>query len=294
VEWSGGDQCHPKNDPLWKDDNVHRLIKHRSKLTEAEMKEARASYNRKFYTKKVDTYKKFKDDLQTKLNAQQLSREEYDRLVREERKKVNVGWYGTVRQGEDALRDAQEALASAQASGNQIDIEAAVFGLVRGMEATPSGELELDGENRPVRADVDIITIPTWDKPNHSDFLVLLSLFLPMALWSDDPISTRNVHQVQLLLSKDKKFADTNTIGPYFPDAEKERISKMFNVAWDEAKKFWKHAGPEERDVFKHDWEAQRERVQRTFLTISKKYPPVVFHRLLQNAYEHRDLEGDR
>jgi hypothetical protein len=108
-------------------------------MTEAQMKKARASYNRKFYTKKVDTYKKFKDDLQTKLTAQQLSREEYDRLVREERKKVNVGWYGTVRHAEDALQHAQDALASAQASGNQMDIDAALRdmnGIMQSMDST--------------------------------------------------------------------------------------------------------------------------------------------------------------
>ena len=92
---TGGDSIHHKNDPLWRDDSVLYLLKHRSKMTAEEMRHARAGYNHKQYAKKIDPYKKIKEDLQLKVTANQMTEEEYERIVLEETEESQgwVVWY---------------------------------------------------------------------------------------------------------------------------------------------------------------------------------------------------------
>jgi len=112
-----------------------------------------------------------------------------------------------------------------------------------------------------------------------------------MSKWVDNPMLPNNVHHVQRVLSNDKKHADTNTIGPYFPESEKDRIYKTFNSSWDEAKKFWEAADAGAREAFMHDWVMQMGRVKGTFLPRSDNLPRVVFHRMVRIAFEEHSDE---
>ena len=346
VVLTGGDKIHPRNDPLWQDHSVCQLIKHRSRRSPEELKKARAGYNRKFYMKKVDSYKKFKEDLKQKMEAGQLPKEEFESLVREERKKISIGWYNTARVARvaaDALSQARADLASAQASGNKLDIAAAQQHLTSVAESmsemqkmayqtwndiaelypltdeqhqgaverdsygnikfdnsghtipkycrNEDGEIEVDENDQPIPDWVDPINIPTWDNPSRRDFLTTLSLFLPMTMWDDNPMLSKNVRHVQRLLSSDKSQSNCNTIGAYFPESEKELIFKTFNASWLVVQQFWENADATERKEFKNQWHDQRTRVQDTFLPRSHTHPPVVFHRLLRNAHEQKDIE---
>jgi hypothetical protein len=108
-------------------------------MTAEEMKHARAGYNHRHYVKKVDPYKKIKEDLQSRVTANQMTQEEYERIIREERKKVRVGWYGTARLADDALQQAQQSLAAAQASGNEtaiVNVRMEIASLVQSMKHT--------------------------------------------------------------------------------------------------------------------------------------------------------------
>ena len=128
VSYTGFDNLHRDDDPLWSTDEVQSLLKRRAKRSESQEKEAKSRSNKKFYQNKVKSFRDFKANTLAKVGNGEITMAEAQKRIEKERMKLDLGWYRThsrAKRNEAELECAKQALENAKRSGNIDVIKAA-------------------------------------------------------------------------------------------------------------------------------------------------------------------------
>ena len=183
------------------------------------------------------------------------------------------GKLGTISQSCFPIQMDQTGSTSSATPWDKSDSEMTATRSVR-FRQNGNGGIKYDGDNVPVPELADLMTIPTWDQPSPADFLTLLSLFLPMTKWVEDPMLSNNVHHVQRILSNDEKHAETNTIDFILPGVRERPHIQNIQFFVGPSEEVLGHRGRGETETFKREWAVQMGRVRRYISTeISRPSP---------------------
>ena len=122
---------------------------------------------------------------------------------------------------------------------------------------------------------------------SRDDFLLYLSLILPMSMWQpDQPLLRKNINTIRNLLSSDKQYSSNNHLGHYLLPQQKEEILKHFNDSLTNVEEFLADACELERNEFIQKSVKTHQQVQEAFHPIAAMHSPFIFMRIVSNAHE--------
>jgi hypothetical protein len=290
----GYDARHREDDPLWQSEEVHGLLKRRTKRSDSAAKTARSEANRKYYQDRMTKYKAVLSQAQRNLAAGRITQLQYSTRLRDRA----VGWF----RYRDRVQLLEQEAVLAKESGDPTAIREAKERLQNTIETTSITEMLFRNHYTAIDQmfydnslpDGGLPAIPT--STSREDYLKYVALLLPMVHWSKNPMHPQSINKVRVILSSEKTASKFDCLDVGATDTEKLEILQRFNASVLETQDWWREANGSEKKEFLEAWETEKEIVRSAFLPFSNQHSPLVFIRNVRECHSLRladeEIEG--